>query len=278
MMLGEPAPTSYDLYFQLGRIPVRVHPLFWLAGVLLGSGGFRDTGLGAEIGILLVLVWVFVFFFSILIHEMGHALTMQYYGLQPRVLLYMLGGLAIADSHHGFGGYTSKANDPRTQIIIAFAGPAAGFLFAALLFVILHLTGVPIEFHTRSIYFWSVDWAPLFESAGDERNRKIMAMFLVHGFSSALYVNIFWGMINLMPVYPLDGGQISRHLFSMQDPVGGIVKSLWLSLFAGVALCIFGLTRQNLLMAMMFGSLAFSSYNAIQLYTGRGGYGGGRPW
>ena len=30
-----------------------------------------------------------------------------------------------------------------------------------------------------------------------------------------LFVNIFWGLVNLLPVFPLDGGQISRELFQL---------------------------------------------------------------
>ena len=29
-----------------------------------------------------------------------------------------------------------------------------------------------------------------------------------------LWVNIYWGLVNLLPVYPLDGGQIARELFN----------------------------------------------------------------
>ena len=72
MLLGEPPRTGGDLNFQLFGIPVRVHPLFWLIAVLLGISGDPQP---AEI-----LLWVVAVFVSILVHELGHALTMRAFG------------------------------------------------------------------------------------------------------------------------------------------------------------------------------------------------------
>ena len=56
-----------------------------------------------------------------------------------------------------------------------------------------------------------------------------------------LWVNIFWGLINLMPVFPLDGGQVARYAWLKRDPWGGVRKSLWLSVIAGVLVAVVGL-------------------------------------
>ena len=37
MLLGSPEVTPYDLRFRLFRIPIRVHPLFWLIMLILGA-------------------------------------------------------------------------------------------------------------------------------------------------------------------------------------------------------------------------------------------------
>ena len=41
------APTRYDLNFSLLGIPVRVHPAFWVVGMLLGfqTGDMRLTAI-----------------------------------------------------------------------------------------------------------------------------------------------------------------------------------------------------------------------------------------
>ena len=94
-----------------------------------------------------------------------------------------------------------------------------------------------------------------------------------------LFINIFWGLLNLMPIYPLDGGQISREIFVQFDSWGGLRKSLILSIAVAGCIAVFGLTRNSIFMALMFGMLAFSNWQVLQQTDGRGGgFGGGRPW
>jgi membrane-associated protease RseP (regulator of RpoE activity) len=83
--------------------------------------------------------------------------------------------------------------------------------------------------------------------------------------TALLWVNIFWGVINLMPVYPLDGGSVTRNALLQADPVGGVRKSLWISVIAGalIALAAFFFLR-SLYMAVLFGFLAFQSYQSLQ--------------
>ena len=87
-MLGEPQRTEYDWNFQIFGIPCRVHPFFWLLAVMLGIRGNSSQG---------ILIWVSVVFVSILVHELGHAFTIRYFGWSPRVVLHSFGGLAIYD-------------------------------------------------------------------------------------------------------------------------------------------------------------------------------------
>jgi membrane-associated protease RseP (regulator of RpoE activity) len=85
----------------------------------------------------------------------------------------------------------------------------------------------------------------------------------------SLWINIFWGFINLMPVFPLDGGQVSMQLFMHFDPGGGIRNALWLSVIAGAALAVAGYAVMgSFYMAFLFGILALQSFQAL---NGRGG-------
>jgi stage IV sporulation protein FB len=83
--------------------------------------------------------------------------------------------------------------------------------------------------------------------------------------TALLWVNIFWGFINLMPVHPLDGGNVTRNALLQVDPADGVRKSLWISVIAGalIALVAFFFLR-SLYMAFLFGFLAFQSYQAVQ--------------
>src|SRR5262249_20445826 len=148
-------------------------------------------------------LWVAVVFASILIHELGHAFTQRFYGGHPRITLYSFGGLAYCDDCD---------RSPRSQILISLAGPAAGFLFAAALILVLRGTGHLNGFR-RSMN--PVDWTPydlnylMLNGKTSPRDTLI---------SKLLYVNIFWGLVNLLPIYPLDGGRIAREVFTLDNP------------------------------------------------------------
>ena len=79
MLIGEPARTQGDLNFQIGGIPVRVTPWFWIIAVLLGWSSSNNGNPR------LLLTWVLAVFASIMIHELGHALAFRYYGDSVRM-------------------------------------------------------------------------------------------------------------------------------------------------------------------------------------------------
>ncbi len=272
MFLVEPPPTRYDVHFSVAGVPIRIHPFFWLMCVILGSRSAENNpNAGTDL-----LIWVVVVLVSILIHELGHAFAMRYFGEAPRVVLYMMGGLATADRQQGFSAGMSSSRNSNSQILISAAGPFAGFLLAGFtITTIIALGGVlttatepaPGWYVVDIIYF--LDW---YIRIPGETSRELVVLF-----GNLLWVNIFWGILNLLPVFPLDGGQIARELLSRRDPHNGTVASLWLSFFTAMALAVGGwIYLGSFLMALMFGSLAYSSYKAIQQFGG-GGF-GGRPW
>jgi stage IV sporulation protein FB len=123
VFLAEPASTPYDLNFpSVGRPGARV-PWFWLVALLLGW----DLTQAREQQAMLLTLWIAAVFLSILVHEMGHALAMRFYGIDSYIVLYQFGGLAIPDSYSSRMGYGSRRmrDDPISQIVISAAGPAA---------------------------------------------------------------------------------------------------------------------------------------------------------
>ncbi len=93
---------------------------------------------------------------------------------------------------------------------------------------------------------------------------------------SLVFVSIFWALLNLMPVYPLDGGQIARELFQLSGTSAAIEKSLMLSIATGVILGLLGFKFGQPMAAFMFLMLAWSSFQTLQRYRGTGGgYRGG---
>src|SRR3990167_8564795 len=101
-----------------GRIPIVVHPTFFLIAALIGFL-YSGTVLGT-------IIWIAIILVSVLFHEFGHALTAALFGLSPRIELVALGGLTY---HEGQKLPFWK------QFLIVLDGPLFGFL----LFIIASL-------------------------------------------------------------------------------------------------------------------------------------------
>jgi stage IV sporulation protein FB len=234
VLLGEPPRSPYDLNFSLLGIPVRVHPLFWLVTLMLGYN------LG---DVPSVLTWIAAVFLSILVHELGHAATMRAYGFRPWITLYGLGGQTAYDQGYAFRAKRSGTLD---QVLISAAGPAAGFLLAAGLVLGLMLA----------------DYGHVLLNASVAR--------LVH---NMLFICIAWGLVNLLPIYPLDGGQIAREILLKISFHNGVRWSLGLSIVAAGAMAAVGfLLWRDWFVVVLFGYLAYVSYTTLKAYRGR------NPW
>jgi Zn-dependent protease len=85
--------------------------------------------------------------------------------------------------------------------------------------------------------------------------------------SQLLFINLWWGLMNLLPVYPLDGGQITRELLQTWFPWRGLEYSLRISLSVSGMLAawfLFGSSSQQPYAGILFASMAFESFQALQ--------------
>lgn len=224
---------------------MRVHPLFWLVALLFGSSG----------DLIQIPIWISVVFISILIHELGHAFAFRRYGIHSQIVLHFMGGLTIPESTPWGGGWANVAPSPNQQIVISLAGPFAGFFFTAVVITGVLFSGGTVL--TSTLFgFLPLPLTPVIPFGG-----RVLGIFV----SLLLWVNIFWGLINLLPVFPLDGGQVVRNILIQYDPLDGMRKSLWVSVVTGgiIALAAF-LFLRSIYMAFLFGMLAFQSYQALQ--------------
>jgi Zn-dependent protease len=247
-----PPPTRYDLRFSIAGIPVRVHPLFWLIAFLFGYSATN---------ILFTFLWVFAIFVSILLHELGHALAFRRYGQGSSIVLHFGGGLTVPEQVSWGRGWANVALTPRQEIFVSLAGPFSGFLFAALL-----IGGVLVSGGTI-VTNWLLGFIPLPNVAAIPFGGPFLRLLIY----VLLSVSIFWGLINLLPVYPLDGGNVARYLFLQYDPRDGVRKSLRLSVIAGGVVAVVALLfLRSIYMAFLFGLLAFQSYQSLQNRYGSG--------
>lgn len=206
--------------FQILNFPVRVHISFFLIAILLGL----NSG-----NILNILLWVAIVFFSVLLHEIGHAVAAEYYGRSPQIELYSMGGLTVSTRY-------SLLSYPK-EILISFAGPLAGFLLGGLVFAVLRFIG-PIE----------------------NQYLRFIA-------NQLLWVNIGWGFVNLIPIIPLDGGSIMRNIYHwLRNPYDERTP-LKISIAFGILVVIAVLLllgRSGLYLALLAGWLTYNNYMALR--------------
>lgn len=269
MFLAEPTPTQWDLHFRLFGFGVRISPWFWLSNLIFGWGFaqfWMHFSLGALSAGFALAIWTGAVLVSIVIHELGHAIAFRCYGITADIVLYQFGGIAIPRGSMSFGRQRSLTS--LHSIVISFAGPAlqmiCGIVVVAGFYFYGYLIRNPI---------WFISQLDFLETG------KQISSFALWALEDAFaFASIWWALMNLLPVYPLDGGQISREVFTLSSPREGIRHSLILSIITGAAVAIWAWTQQHdMYLAIMFGMLAYSSFATLQAYMGRGG-GFGNPW
>ncbi len=200
------------LRFRLLGFPVLVQPGFWLLALLLGST-IRDS-------LPRLLLLVATLFVSILAHELGHALLARRYGQEPVITLHMMGGLT--------SWRLVQPISRRATVVITLAGPAMGFALGITAAVLLYAT--------------SVDASPTVVA---EPSDLIWLLGLV------AQLNIFWSIINLLPVLPFDGGQVLAAALGPGRRQLTASVSLAVGLFSGWVLWrVFGLDFAAIILAV----------------------------
>jgi Zn-dependent protease/CBS domain-containing protein len=170
--------------FTFRGIAVRMHLTFPLILVwaALQFGVFAGGGWGgASFGILVTLI----LFTIVILHEFGHSLAAQYYGIEVKqIVILPIGGVAqIAEI----------PEDPKQEFVIAIAGPAVNFVLAGLFSVVLFLSGAG---------------SLLADLPGLLANFSRMGLGALVGYLFA--ANLLLGLFNLLPAFPMDGGRILR--------------------------------------------------------------------
>ena len=70
-----------------------------------------------------------------------------------------------------------------------------------------------------------------------------------------------WGLVNLLPIYPLDGGQIAQQVFVLTNPQDAIRQSLILSVIVGGMMAVIAFVQwQSFFLAVFFLWLTYSNF------------------
>jgi Zn-dependent protease len=175
-------------------------------------------------------LWIPIVFTGVLAHELGHAAAIRKNGFAPAIQL------------HGFGGATTwsahRPLSPATRIFISAAGPAVGIAIGLIALAVARVMS-PDDPVLRRL-MWYVVW-----------------------------VNLGWGVLNLLPVLPLDGGVI----------VTAVAEGLWgskgrrvarmVSLAACAALGMWALTRGWWWSTILAAVLAVANFQALRSEMGQ---------
>jgi stage IV sporulation protein FB len=233
--------------FNLFGVPVEIQPWFWLTAAFL-SGGL-DQGVTPET-LKFALLFIFAATISILVHEFGHALVgRRLGGGYARIVLWAFGGLA----------YNEGGRFTRTQHLWRIAaGPGAGFALLLLIILALMVAFSPrdaIAMGGATIFYLRPEGL-----SPDTASFFIGRMPLYALIGDFLWINFWWGILNLLPVLPLDGGRIAELYVKPRKRVYQIAVAT-----AGI-MAAWAVFRRDWFMALFFGFLAYQNYKEIDNY------------
>jgi Zn-dependent protease len=207
--------------YRIGRLlgfPIEVNLSFLIMlGVVLLVWG----GLGGVFAVL-------VAFASVLLHELGHAVTARHLGVP-------VAGIEL----HFFGGAAKMVGQPKTandEVLIAAAGPAVSF--------VLGVSGLIVGVGAGALGLETA--AMLFEYIG--------------------WINLIIGVFNLVPALPMDGGRILRALLTRKLPFERATEiSVRIARGFAIALGVTGLFTLKLYLILLAAFLWFLGVSELRM-------------
>ncbi len=180
---------------------------------------------GAVFGVVLMLA----LFACVALHELGHSIVAQGFGVGVReILLLPIGGLARL---------TSEPRRPAHELLIAVAGPMVNFVIAITLLV-LSTAALGPE--------WLLGGGMLHALAGPPTFLSFLGLLTIS--------NVALAVFNMIPALPMDGGRVFRALLSFvfgKARATEVAATVGQVLAAGLA--ILGILGPNLILALIGG-------------------------
>lgn len=192
------------------------------------AGFFVVIGLESGNPTRVALLWIPLLFISVLGHELGHAAMLGLLG-------FGRSQIALA----GFGGVTINRRQakPWQNVVISLAGPGCSFILAGISWLLI--SGVA---YTR------VD--------------PMLSVFL----PLMIEANVFWGVFNLVPIHPLDGGHalldVARYATSERR---ALKFSGWSSIVIAGILVAAGLLMRQFFVVIIAAMLLFQNWQRLQM-------------
>jgi Zn-dependent protease len=197
---------------------------FAAASGLLNSAGSLHSA-------AFLMALVLLLFFCVALHELGHSLAAQAYGVRVQdITLWPLGGIARMSRLPG---------RPYQEFVITAAGPATNLVLAVLFGAMATAAIGPAQMLRMASYPRQL---ARFVAA-----EEIRPLLLLLAFN-----NLLLALFNLIPAFPMDGGRILRSLLATFLPFG---RATQLAALLGQALAVLiaigGLLSGNYLLALI---------------------------
>jgi membrane-associated protease RseP (regulator of RpoE activity) len=203
--------------FSVFGIPVEIQPFFWISLIILGGAATADTAAAIlEIGL-----FVLAGFISILVHELGHALTARAFGAHSAITLQAFGGYAA---------YSGALLNRKQSFLVTAAGPGIQILLGLAVFFLLPV--LP-ELSDHGDYFLHI----------------------------LVFISFFWAILNLLPVVPLDGGQMLNALLGPAR----IKITLWTSIIVACITAVLMFTQTgSIIFPIFLGMFAWQAFQGLK--------------
>lgn len=225
------------IWFSLFGVQVKIHPSIWVTLALMAymlSGG--------EHGLLGICLFVLAGFFCLFAHEMGHALSGKWLGGgRTAVELAYLGGVCTNNIRH---------LSPLRSIITTAAGPGTALALTLLVYVWF-----------AAVFSGAEAWGYIVDMCGGaipfvllESYPPMLMLFVAY----VVQVSIWWSLLNLLPIYPLDGGIILHNL--MRSP--GRMHMVSMAVAGVLAVVSFALGLYAMVVILM--ALIFYNYHGLK--------------
>lgn len=169
------------------------------------------------------LMWLFIIMLSVLVHEFGHALTAKYFGQKSSIELIAFGGVTIRK-----GG--RKRLDLWKEFLVVLNGPLFGFALALVAYLGMTFAGTTVLEKLCQILF---------------------------------YINIFWTLINLIPINPLDGGQLLSIFLEGIFGAKGVKASYLIGGILGLGFCFTGFVLNYFLLGAVLFIFSLESFRML---------------
>jgi stage IV sporulation protein FB len=172
--------------------------------------------------ILRLAIFLLAGLISILIHELGHALAGRAFGASSEITLQAFGGYAA---------FTGARFTRPQHFLVTAAGPAAQFALGLIPYLLI---GDLFALRSTAAYFWQ----------------------------QLTWISFAWAVINLLPVLPLDGGQMVNAILGPAR----IRLTLWITILTATltALLIYRLTG-SILLPLFLGLFVWQAWQALKL-------------